>query len=282
MCPSPGVDGVAAASMQYIQPLINKYKLVLKTKDTQLLRRFCDRALYNPESCRAEALIYWFLSNCAVNVVINEHPREGGPDFRCGSEGREFFLEVTSLSADAVARESGIPNVARAGVEILSPISRTLFEKAISKVPQLARIGKPSILAITTEHLLGSAFMDETATRNLLTGREYFCVPIGEPKRPMWVETALEDSVFYSREYDSPADHCRRDISAILLVHITSSGLRPIGALNPAASFPFSAQALSSVLFFSVSQQPDVDSPVIRLERNNPGEPEYMQFPIHE
>ncbi len=223
--------------------------------------------------------MYWFLSWCGASVSIYEHPAEGGPDFLCESAHGTFLVEVTSLSAAAVAKETGVPADYCEGARSFSPVSRKLYEKTLSKVPQLQAQGRPTVLSITTEHVLGSALMDHWAARRLLTGKDYLTFRVGDPEMRTWVETALEDSVFYNRGYGSPTDHCRRDISAVVLVHITGGSLRAIGALNPGATFPLDPQALSSIPFFAVSQGPDRSNPTIVLKPHRRADPEYVPFP---
>jgi hypothetical protein len=141
--------------------VIDSYKRFLEVKYPSHFQIYCNRLQNNPESAKAEAIVFSFLRSNFYAVILAEDVSTGGVDFLCKSDDIEVLVEVTCLEAESVANQSGwkneIPQDGFGGS--FSMISHVLRTKASSKAAQLSGQVNPRILAITCEHIAADVFM---------------------------------------------------------------------------------------------------------------------------
>ena len=92
-----------------IMDLVDNYKDFLDDKHPTRVKSYRALLKHDPASARAEAVMFHFFKANLDHVQVKEDPK-GGVDFRCETGSTEFVVEVTSLDAEAVARESGLKN----------------------------------------------------------------------------------------------------------------------------------------------------------------------------
>ena len=237
--------------------IIESYKTFLKVKYQAHYQRFCNHFKDNPESAKAEAVVFSLMRSIFRDVKIGEDISSGGADFLCISDDGQFIIEVTSLEAGSVANQSGwnngIPEDGAAGW--FGMITHMLRTKASSKARQVSGYPIPRVLAITTEHIAADFLLGPHGAETLLTSDTKIEVPIGEPIGETNLVTDLKDSVFF-RLKNGALESCRRSISAILLISIYSDKALFVGILHPDPEHKFTIGLLPSVPFLRIRKWP--------------------------
>jgi hypothetical protein len=208
------------------------YINALASTSKKLISQYKRRTHADPEAARSEAAVYCMFEKLCRSVQINENSKTGGSDFICSSDSGTFLLEATCLKVQAVEAESGIKN-GFLGTSSYRPISAKLYQKTVAKAHQLGEGDIPHLLAITTEHSLGTMLMNIAAAKSLLVGNSLLTFTINDPNSLIAHATELRDSVFYSSPDQQNLDHVLRTISAVLLMPLHGGSCHMICILNP-------------------------------------------------
>jgi len=241
-----------------IAKILENYKLHLKSESTDRFKMFCVLAKSNPESARAEAVVFSMLNSNRLQVENHEDVSSGGPDFICRSNENNFLVEVSCLDTNSVAKESNIPNdiSTQAGASTYNAITRLLRRKSSSKARQLSNQPLPRILAITTEHSAGDILLDGLAAERLLASDPKISVHLAQSNPITELTTDLKESVFFRFSQDGKVESCRESISALLLVSIAKNSCTVLGVLNPEPAIKFDIELLPSIPFIRISPWP--------------------------
>ncbi len=168
-----------------------------------------------PEAARAEALVAWFVRKQGYTPVC-AHGAKGGPDFSCTKGDDCFFLEVTSLGADAVDKHAHF-NRKLETMQQVAPITRLIHRSVIAKTRQVGNKNAPRVVAIVTDHTLGQIFLDGDFAETLLTSDLVSALSLHG--RDTHRISGLSDCVFFRYDRQGALQLCRRSISALLLIH---------------------------------------------------------------
>ena len=248
------------ASQEGVKDLVENYKCFLSVNHSKHIKPFHNRLQNNPESARAEAVVFSFLVDNHADVQLEEDLAKGGVDFRCKINRTEFVVEVTHLDSESVTHASGLPDeIPKTGSgRHYSMITPLLRKKASDKASQMSEYNCPRILVITSEHPHASTVLDVRAASDLLTSETKIAIS-DTPSGELDLITGLEDSVFF-RLKNGELESCRQSISAILLFSISGVSAFTVGLLHPDPAYKFSPQLLSSVPFVGVKEWPPENS----------------------
>jgi hypothetical protein len=240
-----------------VQTYQGHYQEALSRAHRHMLKQYKKREMADPEAARSEAAVYCLFEKLSKQIEINELPFIGGPDFKCSTLAGSFLLEATCLRVASIEKESGIRN-GFIGSGSFRPISNKLFQKTMSKVNQLESVADPRVLAITTEHSLGSLLMDIAAAKRLLIGKELITFTINDPDSRTALATELKDSAFYASVDDKNLDHLLQGISAVLLIPIQNNTCHIVCAFNPNSIMPLKEEELPSICAVYIQKEPSI------------------------
>ena len=251
-----------------IMDLVDNYKDFLDDKHPTRVKSYRALLKHDPASARAEAVMFHFFKANLDHVQVKEDPKIGGVDFRCETGSTEFVVEVTSLDAEAVARESGLKNEISenrsSGSYCL--ITGLLRRKASGKASQMSGYDCPRILAITCEHINANHLLSSRiAAEFFLTSNTKITIPnpCANPKPGVGLETDLENSAFFRfNEKTTQLESCRRSISAILLCGVSNYQTLIVGVLHPDPVHKFPIEFLPSLPFVKLKKWPPENSKI--------------------
>ena len=243
------------AAKTKVPELVENYKRFLDANYPNHVKPFRSRLRNQPESARAEAVVYSFFEANHVDVQVGEDIVKGGVDFRCKTDKVEFVAEVTCLDAEFVARESGIPNKPpETGCgRHYSMITHLLRQKASQKAAQMSGYSCSRLLVITCEHN-DIGLLDMRAAEFLLASESKIAIP-SNPGEDIDLVTDLEHSAFF-RVKNGQLESCRQSISAILLFSISVVNAFVVGILHPDPAYKFPIELLPSVPFLRLKKWP--------------------------
>jgi hypothetical protein len=262
--------------------IIDSYRTYLEVKYSDHFKKYCKRVDNQPESTKAEAILFSILRSTFSDIVIAEDISTGGVDFKCEADDSKFIVEVTSLEAESVVDQSGWKNKVEenGAFNSFSMITHKLRTKASGKADQVSGADMPRILAITTEHSGGNFLLGPHAARTLLTSDTKIKVPINSPEFNAGLATDLKDSVFF-RWKDGVVEACRQSISAILLISILSDKCLMVGILHPCPACVFPIQLFPEVPFVRLKKWPPDDHNIeTEWVIHSPSMTEFLYRPI--
>ena len=239
-----------------MEHLVENYERFLNLNHPDHIKRFHERLHDQPESARAEAVVFSFLKENTTDVKVEEHLVKGGVDFRCEKDGSEFVVEVTCLDRKSVTHASGLPDEAHktGSGRHYSMITPLLRHKTSRKASQMSGYNCPTVLIITSEHSYASMLLGTSAASDLLTDETLIAIP------SISLITELKDSVFFRHtkngEKKGELESCRQSISAILLFSVSGASAFVVGLLHPDPAYKFPPQLLSSVPFIGMKEYP--------------------------
>lgn len=244
------------ASRKGVKDLVENYERFLNVNYSKHIEPFHNRLQNNPESARAEAVVFSFLTENHADVQLEEDLVKGGVDFRCKIDKTEFVVEVTHLDSESVTHASGLPDeIPQTGSgRHYSMITPLLRKKASDKASQMCKYNCPRILVITSEHPHASTVLDVRAASDLLTSETKVAIS-DTPSEALDLITGLEDSVFF-RLKNGKLESCRQSISAILLFSISGVSAFAVGLLHPDPAYKFPLKLLSSLPFVRMKEWP--------------------------
>jgi len=240
-----------------ITEVIESYQCFLEIKYPGHFQHYCNRLKKNPESARAEAIIFCFLRSIFPDVTLAEDISTGGVDFLCKSGDIEFIVEVTCIEAEAVAAQSGWKNEVAENCSggSFGMITHMLRTKASTKAVQLSGHDFPRILSITCEHVAADVLLGRHGAETLLTSDAKIEVLIGNAISDIKLITDLKDSVFF-RAKNGQLESCRRSISAILLFSIFADKSLIVGILHPDPTYILPIKFFPSIPFLRIKKWP--------------------------
>jgi len=240
-----------------IEDVVETFKIYLEVKYPQHLTALLQRERRDPQSVMLEAAMFSVVRFYGYKPVIGEVIGEGGVDFICRNENKEFLLEVTHLEKEAVERQSGMKDAVEDGQGgSFSMITHVLRTKASEKAAQVSDYNMPRMLCIGTVHSGAQALLGKVAAKWLLTSETKIAVPIGEAKDKIHEETSLEHSVFFRFDENGSVEPCRQSISAILLVGLFHDSCSVVGLLHPEPAYCFPISLLPDIPFLRIANWP--------------------------
>ena len=237
-----------------VHDLVESYKSFLRANYPEHVKPYGTRLNNQPEGATAEAVVYAFLEANLDDVQVAEKMDVGGVDFKCKVGDAEFVAEVTCLDAEAVASQSGLQRKpGRAGT--FRMITNLLRTKASGKAEQLANHNCPRILVITCQHPGSEVVLGIRGAEYLLTSNTKIAFDIGKDPGKVYLQTELDDSVFFRLE-NGHVESCRRSISAILLISLSGVSAFVTGILHPDPIYKFPIEYLPTVPFVRLQKWP--------------------------
>jgi len=143
------------------------YRKWLESQSTSACKRFLTRIASQDErlseGALGEALAWNWLEPRTDKVQLNEDESTGGPDFVCACEDRSYLVEVSTLTTDAVANATALPEFPTLGPRWYRSLTRAILRKVIHKSPQASDLDLPYVLFIPTVHFQASTILVSTA-----------------------------------------------------------------------------------------------------------------------
>lgn len=242
--------------MYSLNEVVDSYQRYLQAQYPVHYQAFCNREHANPESTRAEAAVFAMLRTQRVDVSILEDPSGGGADFLCTSLDGSFIVEVTSLTDEPVAEQSGLSHVPTESCSSFGFLTHMIRTRASKKAPQLSRSQMPRLLAVTTEHEWGAVLFGTLAAESLMVGTLKIGFTPNSSDPELKSITELDEAVFFRLTREGTVEACRQSISGILLIHILADECRVLGVLHPEPRFKFAIHHLPRVPFLRVCGWP--------------------------
>ena len=245
----------------YVDKVLARYRLFLRTRHLAHHDRFLHLERADKEAAITEAVIYFILTKISSHVDIFEHQALGGPDFQFESKRGRILAEATCLHESTVQDASGIDPRRVEGAGSFSPLTTKLLWKVFDKSNSGQLSGKdlPLILCIASRHTSGSILFGRTAARDFLTGDPRISFTVGQPPPNTHLSTPLENSAFFRLSKSGNREPCRRDISAIFLVHIATFSANVVALLHPDAFHPVTSTMFPAIPCVYVSNWPASD-----------------------
>jgi hypothetical protein len=254
------------ATETQIHDLVDSFWIFLSRNGyTAHLESFKRRLKDDEKAADAEAVVFSFLWSAKRHPDMSEVPGKGGPDFCCCISSEEKFLvEVTSLDSVSVSDRSGLPEkISGPGGSAYALITSKLQGVAKRKAPQLSEHPYPRVLAITLKYDFAGLLMDRRAASELLVGKTWFHVPIGQLDAPTYTTVDPSSAVFYDTYMCDPSGRSvmprLQSISAILLVSIFPNQSEVVGILHPEPSVLFDLRLFPQVPFLRFKHWPPID-----------------------
>jgi len=225
---------------------VEAYRDVLRAMYPDHLRAFDARHQADSDSAVAEAIVFSLLRAERLEPVVAEVLGSGGPDFLClGGSPRAFFVEATSLEAEAVVERSSWPNeIAEQGLWF-TEVTRNLCNKAAQKARQLSGLPHPRVLAVCSTHVGAGVLLGPLAAEDLMTPDLRAPAIAGEDAQRI---ADLSASPFLTVQ-NGVLVPIRRSISAMLLVSIGGEDSGVVGLLHPDSAAPFDYATIQRVPF---------------------------------
>ncbi len=239
----------------------NSYIAYLEAHRPEALKKFLERLKASSDAAQAEAVVFSFLQWQGTNPTVAEDVSSGGADFLCRPSNCDpFYVEVSSIDAEATAHHSSWPAVVRDGISggSFRLITDQLHRKIVKKADQLRNLPAAGVLALTNSHIGAMALMGRHAATCLMVSDYKISYRLGDDPNNFRNVTDLKRSVFFrpdKRRGEITA--CRRSVSAALLMSISDLMTSAVGLLHPNPLIPFAASALESVPMLSVTNWPE-------------------------
>lgn len=237
-----------------VEGLVNAYQDFLLVRYPKHLKKFENLLADDPEAAKAEAVVFSIVRSMQLNPELTDKPGIGGTDFLCRPEHRDpFVLEVTTLGAETVERQTCLPQKAEEDTGgAFRMIPHVFKRKVCAKIGQLADNPCARVLALATFHELAYAPFGVRGAELLLTSEPRLRVPIEQLDAPIIQTTDLEHAIFVKLDtsVDPPriiAD--RRGVSAILLLTIGDESTSGVGILHQDPLYPLDIRNFSSTPF---------------------------------
>ncbi len=245
-----------------IQDIVDSYSKYLAKFDqkhrSKCLKKFQRLLQMDQGAARSEAVVFSWLYSLGLRPEPIDRGM-GGLDFICHPYSfSNFYVEVTSLDAETIAKESRIPNDPHQPGGSFSPITWTLLRKVIRKVRQMAGLSHPHLLVITGTHFMSDALLCNFGPSDLLTGNTKIEVPLHNIDSPTRMSSQLSNSVFF-RFLKGRIQPCRKTISAILLMAIFADQCQVSGLVHPDPNLVFDIKSLPEVPFFRLKSWPIIN-----------------------
>ena len=261
--------------LELYRDAIVAYRKWLERQSTLPCERFIQRldSAQEPrvEGALGEALAWNWLQPRSSAIRLNEDQVRGGVDFACASDGRAYYVEVSTLTTEIVTKETGLPELPSAGAKSYRPATRAVMRKVQGKAEQAAGLDKPYLLFIPILHIQASAITLSTAhLEQVLVGSTgvggAFDRAAGAVVGGLHSVAMLDYPCFFRPGTVEPI---RRHMSAVL---VGGFGLVPPdctvgGVLHPDPLRPFDRACLPDACFGRLDPWPPADRLRIVWER---------------
>jgi hypothetical protein len=224
--------------------VIHSYAHYLHGEHRKVCRQFLKRSR---EAQLAEATVVSILQGKGVKPELAD--QHGGPDFLCAN--RKFVVEATAFTIDKVVSDSAMPNElpGEIGAHAYRRLTRQISERAGNKNSQLS-VGLPAVLAIVCDHVIATQLFGTDAAQFLVTSEPFWIADKEEPT------VNLSLSAFLRLEPDGTILPYNRNVSAVILVAVTSEASYLCGALHPHPEHQFDSGALYEIPFVYTKDWP--------------------------
>jgi len=238
--------------------LLDEHRVWLKGFDKRYSTKW--ENLLNKNCCEAaicEAATRKLLSEQEVSVKPNENLATGGPDFLCTKDGKNFYVEVTCITKDAMTKATRLPSEPEGSVFCCSssPTKRILQEIG-RKAERCANLNSPCIVVVCTLHQWGGGIItNDIEIQKLLTGE----LLIGGTLNPnsgrfenfKWI-SRLWGALFnrFAETEKEKVVEARKTISAVLIFAISAKNYGSAkGLLHPNPNRSFDRKLLPKIEF---------------------------------
>lgn len=237
---------------------IKQHRIWLKNFDERRLKKWEDLLVANPEAAICEAKTRILMANHSVDIRPYEDLSEGGPDFWCSKDSKDFYVETTCISIEAATKESKLEPTDNPDVDdsCFEDMTEKFRSEITGKIRQCSKAEAPRIVVIGTLHpKVSVCCIDELAAEELLTGTTYITGKVntktGEKVGDTYEITRLEDSAFIkrSKELTNWIEHTRCSVSAVLLCGFGLSPPNVVGCLHPSPIHAFDRALLPKIEF---------------------------------
>lgn len=237
--------------------LLALYVEWIKQFDVRHAKAWAHRYRNDPEAAMCEATYWGVLQDCGVKVEPGEDLTGNlpSPDFRCQKNGDRFYVEVTCMHIDRVARHTSLVHgQSNGGAQTYGNLTSAIFEEVKQKTRQCAKLDAPALVAVGTFHFPASSIcFQKHHIEMLLTGNSLMSWSIdsqtGEPVGDPFPSTKLQSAAFIKPDNVSGIKESRLPVSGVL---VGGFGCRPpnvLGLLHPDPVRPFKRQILDQIEF---------------------------------
>lgn len=237
---------------------IKQHRLWLKNFDERRLKKWNDLLQANPEAAICEVKTRILMANHKIDIRPYEDFSQGGPDFECSKDGKNFYVETTCISVKAATKSSDLnPSPTYpTGAQYFSLMTDRIRNEVSNKTPQCNKVKGSCVIVVATLHFqAGCRGFSKQAAENLLTGTTYITAHVntktGEKIGDTYESTRLEDSAFIkpSKDLTNWIEHARNPVSAILLCGFGSNPPNIVGCLHPNPNHAFDRALLPKIKF---------------------------------
>jgi hypothetical protein len=224
--------------------VIDSYAHYLLAKYRKACRQFVKRSR---EAQLAEAMVFGILQRKGAKPELAD--QHGGPDFLC-ADGK-FVVEATAFTVGKVVSVSAMPDELPGEVRAhtYQHLTRQISERAGEKNSQLS-VGLSAVLAIVCDHVIATLLFGTDAAQFLVTSEPFWIADKEEPS----VDLSL--SAFLRLEPDGTILPYNRNVSAVILVAVTSDASYLCGAHHPHPEHRFDSGSLYEIPFVYTKDWP--------------------------
>lgn len=219
-------------------------------------RAFKKRRKHHTSTATVEAAVWHLLRQSGRSVDFHEDPSHGGWDFTVSGGGKEIAVEVTSITDDAMTRQTGLDPARWTEMQWYDyPLDKLCYVVG-DKKRQFSGAGSSvgRVLVIGSFHMAQHVLFGKDAAKESLTGRVGVSVMLGQADS-MRGSTRAKGSVFIEL-VDGVPRAINREVSAVVFVSCYSSGLSVVGLLNPDPIVLLDLDAFPGVLFYAAEVWP--------------------------
>ena len=218
----------------------------LRRFDTRHLDAWEHRLRNDPEAAICEACVANLLVEQCDDVVPNEDPSGGGPDFFFEVASVSYLAEVTCLSIEKVSKATRLPSLFPLDrgewCGFRRPLTASILKKATKKASQLGGQPHPGILFVGTLHGRASAkYFSRRQTELILTSIPHLSGWYDEEQgeiADIHHATDLRVSSFVRAGAGALVEDARRSISAIVGCGFGIVPWQMRGAMHPNPARP--------------------------------------------
>lgn len=237
--------------------VLRLYVTWIKRHGDHHAKAWAHRYRSDPEAAMCEAMFWGVLQDCGVTVEPAEAPcgSRRFPDFRCHKDGEHFYVEVTCLGIDSVAKHTSLVHTpSEGGAQCYSNLNSAIFNKVRQKTTQCASLDAPALVAVGTFYFQASSIcVQKHHIESLLTGDSMISwlidthtgSMVGDP----FLSTTLQSAAFLKLQGTSDVAEARQPVSGLLVGGFGCSPPHVLGLLHPYATRPFHRQLLDPIEF---------------------------------
>ncbi|MBI3851717.1 MAG: hypothetical protein HY298_15795 [Verrucomicrobia bacterium] len=207
---------------------------------------------HNPEAAMCVAAVRRLLEENGNHAEPNEtlDGKRQSPDLRCSQGDKLFFVEVTCVSMEKTAEQTGLTHLTN--FSGIGPLNDAIFHASKEKTRQCSNLGYPVLLAVGTFHFQASYLcFDRKHVQLLLTGQTLITQKLdaatGELVGDDYLSTKLRSAAFLKPLKDGWMNYARNPVSGILACGFGCDPPQIRCALHPQPVHPFDRTLLPRV-----------------------------------